>query len=157
MADNVEVAYDKRDIRLILRAFKAMDDEATNQAKEVSGELAEMAAAKIRDYAVGSRYIGSLRVANAVRIKKSSKIGEFAYGFKREKFFSGGASTLDMVYGLEFGSKKYPQFPPRTAKLNGGNAGYFIFPTLRKIQPEIVKRWEEAFDKILKEFGSGEG
>lgn len=156
MADEVQVGYDRQDIRLILRAFKAMDEEAAKQAKEVSGELAEMAAAKIRDYAVGSRHVGSLRVANAVKISRTSKIGEFSYGFKRQRFFSGGASTLDMLYGLEFGSKAFKQFPPRSAKRNGGSEGYFIFPTLRKIQPEIIKRWQEAFDNILKEFAGGE-
>ena len=152
MVYEIDVAYDKQDIRQILRSFKAMDDEATKQAKKVSGELAEYAAGKIRDYAVGSRYIASSRVANSVKISKSSKIGEFSYGFKSQKLFSGGASTLDMVYGLEFGANKYPQFPARSPQLGRGSRGYFIYPTLRKIQPEIVKKWEAAFSEILEEF-----
>lgn len=146
MADEVKVEYDKADIRQILRSFKAMDDEAISQSKKVSAELAEFAAGKIKAYAVGSRFIASSRVADNVKISKSSKIGEFSYGFKSQKLFSGGASTLDMVYGLEFGSTKYPQFPPRRKE------GYFIYPTLRKIQPEIIKRWEKAFSEILEEF-----
>ena len=146
MADEVKVEYDKQDIRQILRSFKAMDDEAVQQSKKVSGELAEFAAGKIKSYAVGSRFIASSRVADNVKISKSSKIGEFSYGFKSQKLFSGGASTLDMVYGLEFGSVQYPQFPPRRKE------GYFIYPTLRKIQPEIIKRWEKAFSEILEEF-----
>jgi hypothetical protein len=147
MADTAKVEYDKQDIRQILRSFKAMSDEAIDQSKKVSAELAEFASRKIRDYAVGSRYVASARVADAVKISKSSKIGEFSYGFKSQKFFSGGASTLDMVYGLEFGATRYPQFPAHR-----GREGYFIYPTLRKIQPEIIKQWEEAFDQILKEF-----
>lgn len=146
MADKLQVEYDKQDIRQILRAFKAMNDEAVAKSKEVSSKLAEKAAGKIRNYAVGSRYIASSRVADNVKISKSSKIGEFAYGYKSQKFFSGGASTLDMVYGLEFGSNQYPQFPPRRKE------GYFIYPTLRKLQPEIIKDWEKAFTDILKEF-----
>ena len=146
MADEVKVEYDKQDIRQILRSFKAMDDEAVQQSKKVSYELAEFAAGKIKSYAVGSRFIASSRVADNVKISKSSKIGEFSYGFKNQKLFSGGANTLDMVYGLEFGSNQYPQFPPRRKE------GYFIYPTLRKIQPEIIKRWEAAFTEILKEF-----
>jgi hypothetical protein len=146
MAERVKVEYDKADIRQILRAFKAMSDEAIAQSKAVSFELANYAAGKIRSYAVGSRYLATSRVTDNVKVSKSSKIGEFAYGYKSQRFFSGGASTLDMVYGLEFGSNRYPQFPARRRE------GYTIYPTLRQIQPEIVNKWETAFDKILKEF-----
>ena len=146
MAADLKVEYDKQDIRQILRAFKAMSDEAIKKSKEVSNSLADKAAGKIRNYAVGSRYIASSRVADNVKVSKTSKIGEFSYGYKSQRFFSGGASTLDMVYGLEFGSVNYPQFPPRRRE------GYFIYPTLRKLQPEIIKEWEEAFTEILKEF-----
>lgn len=146
MAEPLKAEYDRADIRLILRAFKAMSDEAIAQSKKVGFDLAEYAAGKIRSYAVGSRYVASRRVADNVKVSKSSKIGEFAYGYKSQRFFSGGASTLDMVYGLEFGSNQYPQFPARRKE------GYFIYPTLRREQPEIINRWENAFDKILKEF-----
>ena len=152
MADEISVGFDQRQLRDIIRSFKAMDDEATDQAKKIGGDLAEFAAGKIRDYAVGSNHRGSVRVANAVNIKRSSKIGEFSYGLKSQRFFSGGASTLDMVWGLEFGSVKYKQFPQRSPKVGRGNKGYFIFPTLKRIQPEILKTWTEAFDKIIKEF-----
>lgn len=146
MAEQVKVEYDKADIRQILRSFKAMSDEAIQQSKRVGFELADFAAGKIKNYAVGSRFIASSRVADNVKISKSSKIGEFAYGYKSQRFFSGGASTLDMVYGLEFGSNRLPQFPPRRKE------GYFIYPTLRRLQPEIIDKWEKSFDKILKEF-----
>lgn len=142
----VKVEYDKQDIRQILRSYKAMSDEAVAKSKEVSYKLADYAAGKIKSYAVGSRFVASSRVADNVKISRSSKIGEFAYGFKSQKLFSGGATTLDMVYGLEFGSTRYPQFPARRKE------GYFIYPTLRRIQPELIKRWEQAFDEILKEF-----
>jgi len=141
-----KVEYDKADLRQILRSFKAMSDEAIVQSKRVGFELADFAAGKIRSYSVGSRFMASSRVAENVKVSKSSKIGEFAYGYKSQRFFSGGASTLDMVYGLEFGSNRLPQFPARRKE------GYFIYPTLRKIQPELIKRWETSFDKILKEF-----
>jgi hypothetical protein len=146
MADDLKVEYDKADIRQIVRSFKGMSDEAVTQAKKVSNALADKAANKIRAYAVGSRFVASSRVADNVKVSKTSKIGEFSYGYKSQRFFSGGASTLDMVYGLEFGSNQYPQFPARRRE------GYFIYPTLRKLQPEIIKDWERGFDEILKEF-----
>lgn len=142
----VSAAYDKRDISKILRGFKAMSDEAIQKAKEVSNQLADKAAGKVKNYAVGSRYVASSRVADNVKVSKSSKIGEFSYGYKSQRLFSGGASTLDMVYGLEFGSTRFPQFPARRKE------GYFIYPTLKRFQPEIVRDWETAFDEILQEF-----
>jgi hypothetical protein len=142
----VKAEYDKQDIRIILKSFKAMDDEAVAQSKKVGFDLAEYASGKIRDFAVGSRYIGSSRVADNVKVSKSSKIGEFGYGYKSQKLFSGGATTLDAVYGLEFGSNRLGQFPSRKRE------GYFIYPTLRKLQPEIIKRWEAAFSEIIERF-----
>jgi hypothetical protein len=146
MADKLQVEYDRADVKLILKRFKLMSDEAVTQAKKVSNSLADKAAGRIKAYAVGSRFIASSRVADNVKVSKTSKIGEFGYGYKSQRFFSGGASTLDMVYGLEFGSNRLPQFPARRRE------GYFIYPTLRKLQPEIIKEWENAFTDILKEF-----
>lgn len=91
------------------------------------------------------------RVANGVRVSKSSKIGEFSYGFASQRF-SGGGTTQILWAGLEFGSNRYRQFPRRTPTKGRGNSGYFIYPTLRKIQPELVRKWEDAFSEILKKW-----
>ena len=53
---------------------------------------------------------------------------------------------------MEFGSNRYKQFPTRTPVKGRGNSGYFIYPTLRRIQPELIAKWEAAFDRILKEY-----
>ena len=150
----VNIAYNKSDLRAITRSFKAMDDEAIAQAKRESNALAQYAADKIKIAAAGRLVSGpaAKRIADGVRISKSSKIGEFSYGFASQKF-SGGATTQVLWPGMEFGSNRYKQFPNRTPKYKGGSQGYFIYPTLRKIQPEIIARWEAAFDDILKEWG----
>lgn len=153
MADEVKIAYDKSDLRGITRAFKAMDEEAVQAAKKESSALAEFAADKIKQAAAGRLVSGiaARRIADGVVISKSSKIGEFSYGFARQKF-SGGGSTLDLLYGMEFGSNRFKQFPNRTPNRGRGNSGYFIYPTLRQIQPELIRKWETAFDSILKEW-----
>ncbi len=130
-----------------------MDDEATDQAKRESSALAQYAANEVRAYGI-TRTFGQAvvdRITSGVRVSKSSKIGELSYGFASQRF-SGGASTKDLWAGYEFGANRYPQFPRRTPRKGRGNAGYFIYPALRKIQPELVKKWEEAFSKILKEW-----
>lgn len=147
------IAYDKSDLRAITRAFKAMDDEAIDAAKRESSALAEYAAGQIK-VAAATRIVSGTaaqRIADGVRVSKSSKIGEFSYGFASQKF-SGGGTTQMLWGGMEFGSNRFKQFPRRTPTKGRGNAGYFIYPTLRKIQPEIIAKWETAFDKILKEW-----
>jgi hypothetical protein len=130
-----------------------MDAAAVEEAKKESSALAEYAAGEIKQ-AAGSRTVSGTaaqRIAAGVKVSKTSKVGEFSYGFARQKF-SGGGSTLDLLYGMEFGSNRYKQFPNRTPVKGRGNAGYFIYPTLRRIQPELIAKWEAAFDRILKEY-----
>jgi hypothetical protein len=147
------ISYDRRELRAIITAFKAMDDEAVDAAKRESGALAQYAANEVKAYGLTRTFGQSAvnRITSGVKVSKSSKIGEFSYGFASQRF-SGGASTKDLWAGYEFGSNRYRQFPRRTPREGRGNSGYFIYPALRKIQPELVKKWEEAFSRILKEW-----
>ena len=150
---NDPIAYDKRELRSIITAFKAMDAEAVDAAKRESFALAQYAANEVKAYGVTRQFGQSVvnRITSGVKVSKSSKVGEFSYGFASQRF-SGGASTKDLWAGYEFGSNRYRQFPRRTPSRGRGNSGYFIYPALRKIQPELVKKWEEAFSRILKEW-----
>lgn len=152
--NQVEVdAYNRREIREVIRAFKAMDDTAVAEAKKVSGALAEYALGKIQQ-AAGTRTVSqkvAVRVAQGGKVSKSSKVGEISLGFASQKF-SGGATTKDLWAGMEFGSNRYAQFPARTPRYRKGNYGYFIYPTLKAAQPHIINEWQDAFSKILKEF-----
>ena len=151
MSDNVEIAYDKADLRRITSAFKAMDSEATDAAKRESSALAEFAQGKIQQKAI-SRGKAADRIASGSRVSKSSKIGELSFGFVSQKF-SGGGTTKDLWGGTEFGSNKFKQFPVWSGSgIRGGSKGWFIYPTLREIQPEIIDKWENAFDRILREW-----
>jgi hypothetical protein len=91
------------------------------------------------------------RVAEGAKVSKSSKIGEISFGFAGQKF-SGGATTQQVWGGAEFGSNRWKQFPVWSGREGRGSRGWFIYPTLRTAQPEIVKRWEESFSKIIREF-----
>jgi hypothetical protein len=152
MAD-VSIAYDRNDIRGILKAFKAMDEQATDEAKTQSAALAYFASQEIKAAAATRTKSGKAaqRIADGVSISKSSKIGEFSYGFARQKF-SGGATTQTLWGGMEFGSNKFKQFPAYSGRQGRGSRGWFIYPTLRGIQPELIKKWEVAFDRIIKEW-----
>lgn len=149
MADEA-VAYDKQELRSIINAFKAMDDSAVAAAKEESGALATYIQRNIFE-AAGERGTVASRIAQGSKVSKSSKVGEISYGFVSQKF-SGGATTRDLWGGEEFGSNKYRQFPIWSGRYKRGSRGWFIYPTLRRLQPEILDKWERAFTKILKEW-----
>ena len=151
MSDDVSIAYDKADLNRVKGAFKAMSAEATTQAKQESSALAEFARSKIIDAAGATFNKADDRIAQGSVVSKSSKIGELSIGFARQKF-SGGGTTQQLWGGYEFGSNKSKQFPIWSGKQGRGSRGWFIYPTLRKIQPELLAKWETAFNKILKEW-----
>ena len=152
MADEA-IAYNKADLRDIYKAFKLRDEQATEEARTQSAALAYFASEEIKVAASSRTKAGKAvqRVADGVSISKSSKIGEFSYGFARQKF-SGGATTQTLWGGLEFGSNKFKQFPAYSGRQGRGSRGWFIYPTLRRIQPELIDKWEQSFDRIIKEW-----
>lgn len=145
------IALDQSELRSVFKALKGMSDEANDEAKRQAGALADFAKAEIIQGGNRTRNKIDDRVATGGRVKKSSRIGEITYGFASQKF-SGGATTKDIWGGAEFGSNKYKQFPVWSGREGRGSRGWFIYPTLRRIQPEIVARWTASFDKILKEW-----
>ena len=145
------IAYDKSDLRGVLKAFKAIDEEATAQAKIVSGGLATYVQGKIVSAASLRPNDAANRIAAGSRVSKSSKIGELSFGFASQKF-SGGGTTQQLWGGYEFGSNKYKQFPVWSGSEGRGSRGWFIYPTLRAEQPNIIAKWENAFSEILKEY-----
>ncbi len=152
MAD-ARITYDRQELRGITKAFKAMDAEALDQAKAASAEIAEMLKDKIIAKAQTRRIAGksAQRIAEGAKVAKSSKIGELSFGFAAQKY-SGGATTQQLWPGMEFGSNRWKQFPRRTPRLGRGNQGYFIYPTLTENQVELIRKWEESFDRILREW-----
>jgi hypothetical protein len=150
---NETIAYNKQDLRNIYKAIKLMDDEATEQARIQAAALAYFASEEIKKAARTRTKAGKVaqRVADGVSVSKSSTIGEFRLGFARQKF-SGGGTTQILWPGVEFGTNKYKQFPSYSGRQGRGSRGWFIYPTLRRIQPELIKKWEESFDKIIKEW-----
>jgi hypothetical protein len=151
MADELEIAYDKSDLRRVTAAFKAMDEQAVAQAKIVSGGLATYVQSKIVQAATSRPNDAANRIASGSRVSKSSKIGELSFGFVSQKF-SGGGTTQQLWGGYEFGSNKFKQFPIWSGSQGRGSKGWFIYPTLRAEQPNIIAKWENAFTEILKEW-----
>jgi hypothetical protein len=145
------IADDRAELRSIIRSFKAMEAEAIDQAKEVSSELADFVKQRVSVTAGQRNNRASKIIADGATVKKSSKIGEISYGFARQKL-SGGGTTQQVWAGYEFGSNRYKQFPVWSGREGRGSRGWFIYPTLRSVQPDIVRKWEEAFSKIIRKY-----
>ena len=152
MADEA-FALDKTQLRGVYKAFKEMDEQAQIEAKRVTAEISDFARSRIIDKAhtLNTSRVAAVRIAEGSRVKKSSKIGELTFGYIGQKF-SGGGDTKQLWGGFEFGSNTYKQFPVWSGKEGRGSRGWFIYPTLREIQPEIIARWTDAFGRVLKEW-----
>lgn len=142
-----KVSYDAAELRRIKGAFKAMDDAALDEAKRESSAIAEFLLKAIQSAGAGRIKSGIAvgRTVDGGKVSKSSKIGELSFGFAGQKF-SGGATTQMLWPGLEFGSARYKQFPIRNRE------GYFIYPTLRANQAQLIARWEASFSAIVKKW-----
>jgi len=145
------IAFNRQELRSVLSAFKAMDEEAVKEAKSVSNGLATYLQSKIIAAANSRPNAAASRIAQGSRVSKSSKIGELSFGFVSQKF-SGGGTTQQLWGGYEFGSNKYKQFPVWSGREGRGSRGWFIYPTLRAEQPHLIGQWLNAFDRILKEW-----
>ena len=170
MATSTEplIVYDKRELASFAKVIKNMSETAVEETKRKVGELAQKELNEIRRIAASRGKVAD-RVAQGGKVKKSSVLGEISFGFAEQKF-SGGATTQfntrndpkgkrkGIGAAAEFGSSKYPQFPKWSGPMpkGPGSRGWFIYPTIRHLQPTIIKEFEEIILAIRKEFADGQ-
>ena len=161
------IFFSKKELNQISRVFRSMDDIAKEQAKTKIQNLVQKQLTSIRAIAA-SRGKVAQRVADGGQIKKSSLQGELKFGFASQRF-SGGATTQfntrndvkgnrkGIGAGAEFGSSTFPQFPRWSGPMpkGPGSRGWFIYPTIRASQPEIIAEFEEIISDIVKEWSDG--
>lgn len=158
-------AYNKRELARLAKAFTLMGDEAVNEARAAAANFAEFALKEIQS-AAASRQKGAKaveRIAKGAKVSASSKTGRIDLGFASQRF-SGGGTTQQLWAGYEFGSsikqrkdgsvRRLNQFPNYSGRYGSGSRGWFIYPTLRKIQPELTKKWEEVANSIIKKWAN---
>jgi len=154
-----------KDLKGLMRSLKKMDEIATNDLKEVTKDLANEAASAIGS-ALQATPAGAA-LARSIKVSNSYKKGPaISIGGNNPKL-KNGTPVGAIAMGIEFGayqnkprSRKgksksyvgYRQFQPRSPREGRGNAGYYIFPTLKALQPTIYKRYIEQVDRIIKEW-----
>lgn len=147
--------YSQRELRTLAKAFTLMGDEAIDEAKQVAGEMADYALKEIQQAGYArQKAAGAVRATvDGAKVAKSSKTGRIDIGFARQRL-SGGGNTQQLWGGLEFGSNRFKQFPSWSGRYGRGSRGWFIYPTLRKIQPELTRKWERTADEIVKKWAN---
>jgi hypothetical protein len=151
---------DLRDLRGLLKALNKMDDDSKKALKDDVAAISSWTAGGIRMAA----YVGAPMprqtaiVAQTVRANKD-RIPNVTIGGSRGRA-SGGANAGILLFGNEFGSDRnvfgskgnFPnggrKFPERSPREGRGNKGYWIFPTLKAMQPEITRRWKNAVGEV---------
>ena len=149
-------AFDRTELRQVYKAFNLLGDEAKAEARQTSNNLAtylqRQIAQKSQSRVKGQRAIE--RIVSGSRVSKTSTTGEIRYGYTGQRF-SGGANTQQLWAGFEFGSNRWKQFPSYSGRQGRGSRGWFIYPTLRAEQRNIVSQWTAAFNRILDKWGIG--
>lgn len=161
-ADSVEFsAYTKRELASLAKTLTLMGDEAVDGARKVSYEIATLAQSKIKEAGYSrTKSAGAVRrVVDGSTVSRSSKTGRLSFGFAGQRL-SGGATTQQLWGGLEFGSsvrprkdgtvRRFNQFPEYSGRFGAGSRGWFIYPTLRKIQPELTLMWMKEVNNVVK-------
>jgi len=154
VGDSVEFsAYSKRELASLAKTFTAMGEESVEAARKVSYEIATLAKDEISTAAAQrtKNNAGTRRVAEGASISRTSKTGRLSYGFAGQRF-SGGGSTQKLWRGLEFGSRRFKQFPEWSGRYGRGSRGWFIYPSLRKIQPQLTLMWMREVNKVVKDW-----
>lgn len=152
MAGEVEFsAYSKRELASLAKTFTVMGEEAVEGARQVSYEIATLAQDRIKAAGYSrTKSAGAVRkVVDGSTVSRSSKTGRLSFGFAGQRL-SGGGTTQQLWGGLEFGSDKFKQFPSWSGRFGSGSRGWFIYPTLRAIQPELTLKWMREVNKVIK-------
>lgn len=174
MADREVVNFkaDTRQLRELFAALKEMGDEANTSLKIQTTAISAWTATQLKMAAYspegeGAGFAGqSIRLAETIRANKD-KVPNVTIGGSKVKF-SGGAVSGEVLFGNEFGAKNRTQdkrrgargfanggqrFPDRSPREGRGNRGYWIFPTLKTIQPDITRKWTQAVEQVLEAWG----
>jgi len=96
------ISYDKKELTAIKRAFKAMDEQALEEAKKKSNALADFLRGKIITASYGREKAPEVarRIVEGSKVSKSSKLGELSIGYASQRFSGGATSTTLGRHGI---------------------------------------------------------
>lgn len=159
--NTMTIKPDLGDYRGLLKALNVMGKEANGELKNEVASISAWTAGGIKTSAyVGARFPAQAAIVAATVRPARDRVPTVYIGGGKGRA-SGGANAGQLLFGNEFGGNPdysksvsgFPnggfKFPPRSPREGRGNKGYWIFPTLKVMQPEIKRRWQEACVKVL--------
>ena len=157
----ITIKPDLGDYRGLLKALSVMDKEAQGKLKNDVYSISSWVAGGIKTSGyVTARFPAQAAVVAATVRPARDRVPTIYVGGSKGRV-SGGANAGQLLYGNEFGGNpEYRKsvsrlrnggykFPERSPREGRGNKGYWIFPTLKIMQPTIKKRWQEACLEVL--------
>jgi len=157
----ITVRPDISDYRGLLKALNAMGKEAQVGLKDDVQAISNWTATNIRQAAYSHPYYPKQAAIIAATVRPARDRVPTVYVGGGKGRASGGANAGQLLFGNEFGGDRnafgnlsaFPnggyRFPPRTSREGRGNTGYWIFPALKAMQPEIKKRWFAAVQNVM--------
>lgn len=133
--------------RAIFRMQKAVKDDVKNDVMDIAKDAVPM-------FQRAAQTTRQMALKPAVKARKDV-MPVIEFGGARRAGVSGGANYSDLLFGTEFGATRAflrnggRAFPARSPRSGRGNQGYWIFPTAKKIQPLITRRWYQTVDNVL--------
>jgi hypothetical protein len=134
-------------VRETLRAFNALPKDAANELRNASLDLARELAASATAAGVAEGSQAAL-VATTVKASRDRVPAVTAGGTKR--LGSNRKPAWKLLFGSEFGSNRYTQFP----RAHQGSDGIWFFPAIEANAPRIAARWQEAADAVIRAFST---
>lgn len=149
--ETVSIKINDADLRDLQKAIFRMEKESKTDLKD---EVMKIAQEQVPAFQRAAQTSRQLALRPSVKARKDvTPVIEF--GGARSAGVSGGATFSQLLFGTEFGATQGflrnggRAFPVRSPKLGRGSRGYWIFPTAKKIQPTITRRWYQAVDDVL--------
>ena len=164
--DKIKYKVDYREVKDLLNAFNRLDKASNVDLRNAAGDIATYAARQIQAEAgiMAEARGGNGRTAQRVADRGLKVVKDRLPKIKmrgKRAVFSGGGSVEDVAWGAMFGATRniprnrksgtylgFNQFPERLPKQGRGNKSYFMFSTLSRIHPKIVKQWKEAVNEL---------
>jgi hypothetical protein len=156
------------DVRKTLNAFSRLQRETND--KNVNSALRQATKAMTQELVNEIKkeaYVHPFYPKQAVKVASSAKVlsdrvPKIGIGKGRGRIFSGGGRAGDVLFGSEFGAipngvgnsnfNKGRRFAPKSPRSGRGNAGYWIFPTIKANERYLRDQWLRMADRLLKEF-----
>jgi len=162
----VKLELEEDDYRTLMAAFRTMPKEAQDQLRVTNKRMVGNLVQKIQTAAVYAPNPAQARiVARSLKANKD-RVPSITVGGSRKAPVSRRATANnpkptygELLFGTEFGAVQpgpntFPQggrkFPAYSGRFKSGSRGYFIFPTLRKAQPQIRRDFLATVDKIIR-------